>query len=143
MSQSDIAEAIQGAIAADVDRWVRSIAPWVDSFAKAGEEAMETFLRVSHEFEVVGNIFDTLGGKLSVFGADGIALTQAFVDASGTLENALANVQGYIDNFYSESEKQELRVKQIQAGVGGGIIPEDKDAYKAKIADLTAKAWWW
>ena len=138
MSQDDIADAISGAIGSDLDRWVRSYAGWVDEFAEGSETALETYMRVAYEFEASTQIFADLGANLTVFGRQGVNVSQAFLEASGGLQSAIGNVEGYVENFYTENEKQKLRAEQIMRG--SGIIPEDSAAYMAKIRELTRLA---
>jgi len=138
MSQADISKAIEGAIGSDLDKWVRSYAGWVDELAQGAETALETYMRVAYEFEAVQQIFADLGSTLNVFKENGVMVSDAFIKASGGLSNALSNVEGYIENFYDEEEKQKLRAEQIMRG--SKVLPKDAEAYRKKIEELTADA---
>jgi uncharacterized protein len=138
MSQADIASSIESAIGSDLDKWIRTYATWVDDFAQGSETALETYMRVAHEFEASQQIFETLGGQLTTFGRLGVDVSQAFIEASGGLQGAISSVEGYIENFYTDTEKQQLRVEQIMRG--SGVLPTDAEGYRKKIEELTQLA---
>ncbi|RLA74313.1 MAG: hypothetical protein DRG30_05465 [Epsilonproteobacteria bacterium] len=71
---------------------------------------------------------------MTVIGEQAAWVSQAFVDASGGMDKALSNVQGFIDGFYTDAEKQALRVDKLSStGLFGS-----EELYKAQVKALTA-----
>ncbi len=133
-SQDEVAAMISGAISSDLDALTLAIVPWIADFQRAGEAYLETMGRVVYEIEVTDYMFNQLGSTMTVVGQDAAILSEAFILASGGLDKALANVSGYIDNFFSDAEKQALRVEQL-SGVG---LFENEEDYKNYVEGLTA-----
>ncbi|MCK5744070.1 MAG: hypothetical protein KAH30_04975, partial [Caldisericia bacterium] len=131
-STDEIAQMINGAIGTDLEQMSMLIAPWLTDFQRAGEEFLETAGRVVYEMELVDQAFDTLGGSMSFIGESAVRVSQAFIEASGGMDNALSNINGYISNFYNDEEKQALRIKELKAT---GLFSSEK-AYKAEVDRL-------
>jgi len=137
-SQDEIAKMIGGAISKDFDTFIASVMPMIENFAMAGEGMLETLVRVAYEFEATANAINKIGGSLSILSANALEVTQAMVWASGSLDDLLTNVSGYISNFYSDAEQQAVRKKTLLASTG--TLPSDMGGFKALIASLTAQA---
>ncbi len=135
--QDEIAAMISGAISADLDAIANKIAPWLQQFQKAGEGSLETMGRLAYETEVVSYALGRLNVDMMATGYQVIRMSQAFIEASGGLDNALSNVNGYIDNFYSDAEKQALRAKELANSSG---LFENEEAYRAQVDYLSAGA---
>ncbi len=130
-SQEEISAMISGAMSADFDAFIAETMPFIEQYQKVGEDLLETLVRVAYEFESVQNALDKLGGSLSAFGENAIDVSEAMIDASGGLDNFLSNVSGYIENFYTDVEKQQLRYDTIMSTTG--ILPANMDEYKALV----------
>jgi hypothetical protein len=136
-SQEEIAAMISGAISSDLDKLTEQVIPWIGAFQKAGEQYLETMGRVLYEMEVVNSGFEKLGYGFASFGHMAALVSDAFIQASGGLDNALGSINGYIDNFYTDAEKQALRVKELSKSSG---IFGDDTAYKKAVDDATKQA---
>ena len=132
----EIQQILQGAISADLDALARQLVPWIEQFQKAGEQMLETMGRLVYEMEVFDYGLEQLGGGLQIVGVHAVAAAEIFYNVSGGMDAALSNIQGYIDNFYTDAEKQALRIKELQKT---GIFI-DEQAYKDEIARLTELA---
>jgi len=128
-TQEEISAMISGAIGADLDEIAKSIAPYIGSFQKAGERYTETMMRVTYEMENINHAFDRMGGSFRHLGRVAVVVSQSFIAASGGMDNALTNINGYIENFYTDTEKQALRVKELSTT---GLY-STADAYRAEV----------
>ncbi len=135
-SQDEIAAMINGAIGGDLDQITAELMGWVADYQVVNENLLETMGRLAYELEVVDYGFIQLGESISVTGEDAVAMSQAFVEASNGMDNALANINGYIDNFYTEAEKQNLRIKQLEAT---GLF-DSVENYTAEVSRMQSGA---
>ena len=137
-SQEEIADMLQSAVSTDLDDFAKRLVPWVEQFQQVNEDLFETMGRLVYETESVERAFNQLGGELQVTGKFAVDITQTFIKASGGLENALSNVNGFIDNFYTEYEKQKLREQQILGR--GGVLYGVREYYKQSVEKMRIAA---
>lgn len=135
-TQEEIAAMISGAIGEDLDKAALMVVPYIQQFQEAGEDYFETMGRIAYELEVVDYAFEQLGGNLGVLGEVGVEVSQAFILASDGMDNALSNMNGFISNFYSDAEKQDLRIKTLQST---GLFGTEQD-YRDEVDRLIGLA---
>lgn len=136
-SDEEVAALINGAMGEDYDQVMEDVLSWMKKYVELGEGFGETAARLVSETEQIQEGFRSLGETFGQLNEYTVGMTQAFIEASSGLDNALNNIQGYIDNFYTDAEKQELRLSKIMRY---GLMFDTKDEYKQKITELSELA---
>ena len=134
-STAEIEAMISGAISSDLDTLASQLFGWVEKYAKPDEGLMQAAGRIVYEMELVTKGFTDLGATMSATGRLAVEVSQEFIKASGGLDNALKNMSGFIDNFYSDVEKQSLLAKKLSAT---GLFGGSEAAYKAEVQRLVS-----
>jgi len=71
-------------------------------------------------------------------------LTATFIEASGGLEQALGNLSGYVQNFYTETERQQMTAEGISETLQGvglnysaeGILGGSRDQFRKLVESI-------
>ena len=106
-SQSEIADMITGAISSDLDTLAGSLgsaSEYIEMYKLAGEGQSETLFRLVNEFELVSLSFEHLGLTMPEVAMGGLALADSLAVAAGGIDQFLANMGSFTNNFYTDAE---------------------------------------
>ena len=131
-SAEEISDMIESGITQDLDKAALAIAPYLKNYEGLADSYIEILIKTVYEMELLDSALGDIGGGFNYLGEQAIAVSQAFIEASGGMDNALENIQGYIDNFYTDTEKQAIRADKID-----WWFP-DAEAYREQVEKLTA-----
>lgn len=100
-------------------------------YAKEGEKAIDTLTRLASSLTSVNTSFDMLGFTMLEASMKGADLASMIVDAFGSLDTFNSSTAYLFDNFYSDAERQEARVRALdkQFKELGVSVPASKDAF--------------
>jgi len=131
-SGEEIAKLVEGGFSAEADRLAQNYFPMVEQFVQAGEAYVEALVRTSINFEQIGYQIGQMGKEVTY------ESSQAIVGVFGTLEDAQAGIASYVDLFYSEQEKADMQVKDMQNTFKGlGItMPKTKDEFRKLVESI-------
>jgi len=131
---TEIAQMIEDRYAAEMDRIVQDMfGNELYDFQKAGEGLAETLSRVSTTFEQVSYSLDMIGQSASWQNTNYLA------DYSGGLTEFNSTFDAYIDAFYSDAEKWDMKQKELTDSFAalGVALPETKDDYRNLIESFS------
>lgn len=97
-------------------------------YAKEGEKAIDTLTRLATSFATVRDLAADMRVPFELAGLAGADAASKIADAFGGLEPMTQQLAGYIENFYSETEKREnlaRRSSGVLQGVGLDVNPSD------------------
>ena len=125
MSGEDIANEIENRYSAEIDRIVSDFfGDALYEFQNAGEGLAETLNRVSVTFEQTADLLGQVGQQINWQNANYL------VDASGGMEEFNSLWNSYIDNFYSDAEKWNIKQR---------TLTESFDALNIKMPETKAE----
>ena len=137
LSGEDAAKKLNGVISATLDTMSANVfGSILGQYQKLGEGMLETAVRVASEIAVVRDALKQSGLKL--LSKDIIGVSDAIVQAAGSLEEFQKQFEGYYDKFYSESEKTarlNTRLTDSLAMVGLKLA-DTRAGYRAQIDAL-------
>lgn len=154
-----INEAFTHAVSVQSDRLASSLfSDLIYQYAKVNESAFDTVSRLGVDKIIAENILEltnqtfgtttvtkTLfdrGGQVfswtETVTADAIAVSQAFVELAGSLENLQDAATSYYDAFFTESEKQARNAEYLTESLAQQnlVLPETREAYRALVESL-------
>lgn len=101
------------------------------AFQKTGESISETLDRMTNSLTLANESLDFFGGTLLPISLEGAAAAAALADLYGGLENFAASASFLFENFYTESQKQEIALGQLTEALGelGQEVPATHQAY--------------
>ena len=137
LNGTDAAKKLNGVISAMMDKMSANLfGNIVGQFQKLGEGMLETTIRIVSEIAVVKDALTQSGLKL--LSKDIVGVSDAIVQAAGSLEEFQKQFEGYYDKFYSESEKTarlNTRLTDSLAEVGLKLA-DTRAGYRAQIDAL-------
>ncbi len=92
-------------------------------FAKIGEGAFQTLMRVATGFLVVNDALTSIGKKTFEMGMEGVKATESLIKMSGGLDKFVEQTNYFAENFLTDAERiapiaQELHVRMDALGYG-------------------------
>ncbi len=137
LNGTDAAKKLNGVISAMMDKMSANLfGNIVGQFQKLGEGMLETTIRIVSEIAVVKDALTQSGLKL--LSKDIVGVSDAIVQAAGSLEEFQKQFEGYYDKFYSDSEKTarlNTRLTDSLAEVGLKLA-DTRAGYRAQIDAL-------
>jgi tape measure domain-containing protein len=122
LTGEDAAKKLNNVIGATMDTMSATIfGKIVGQYQQLGEGMFETAVRIVAEVEIVKDAFAQSGKKLT---GDVIGIADAFIQASGGLEEFQKRFEFFIDKFTTDAEKQTRATKTIK----GSLKEEFTDA---------------
>lgn len=83
----------------------RHMIPELESFKDEGENLADTAVRMADVFILTDGILRMVGGTFNSVGMASLKMRDSLVDLLGGLQQANTAMQGYYNNFYSETER--------------------------------------
>ena len=144
-TQQEVAEIIAGAVSSDMDKWAETMAAvtqYTDRFKDVGEGTSETMMRLTYQFESVEQAFNNLNIPMLDATNGGIALADALIEASGGMAEFKANLNTFIEGFYSEAEQIGMKAENAAAEFQrlGLAMPSSAMAYRRMVENAMAAA---
>ncbi len=144
-TEQEISDMITGVIGKDMDAlagMLTSITPYIEGYAKAGEDQGETLMRLVADYEMVDRMFSDLGVEMMDLTDGGVALSQALIDAAGGADKLNASMRTYLNTMYTEAERTEILHANLTSEfqMQNMILPTTIDQYKNLVAVQTAEA---
>ena len=107
----------------------------IGQYQKLGEGMLETAVRIVSEVAVVKDALSVSGLSLS---SNAIAISDALIQAAGSIEEFQKQFESYYDKFYSETEKQLRLQGQMYAQLleVDLVLPQTREGYRKLIEAL-------
>ena len=140
----EMQETLTAVFGAAGDNIAKAVMPGLERFQKVGEGYLETLIRTATELENVNSWFDMLGKSMLQLSIGGVKASQSLIDLFGGVSNFETAVSDYYDNFYSEQEKVDTKVKQLTSAFAslGLELPKSIQGYRdiVNAQDMTTQS---
>jgi len=135
LSGDALAQAINSVISKAADTMASSVMSGLLEFAKVGEGAFETLVRISSEMIVTNETMTQLGHSLFTLDVAGIKASQSLIDLYGGIDKLQEVSSSYYDNFYTEGEKSAKAVTAMTEALArlGIEMPTDRADFRAEV----------
>ncbi len=142
--QDEIANMISGAIGADLDNMagmLSAVTPYLEEYNLAGEQQGTTLIRLVSDWETLDQVMGNLGISIGTITEGGVAFSQALIEASGSMQILMANLNGFIDNYFSTAEKEAFLRANLtkEMEILNMVMPQTREQYKAQVLALMAE----
>lgn len=144
MSAAEIEEQLQAIFGKLGDQMASAAIPGLDKFAKVGEGAYETLIRLAIEYKRVDAVMSQLG---MTFGAVGVASIEArsrLVEMTGGLEEFTQLSQYFAQNFLTDAQRLAPSIRTVSTEMArlglSGITTRDQFADVVRGLDLTSES---
>lgn len=140
LSEDQIATAIAEQMGGIADAMAATI-PELAEFARQGETAGDTLLRLANDLELVNSRFRALGFALNDASLAGAAAASSFVELFGSLENFEQSTSFFFTEFYSAAEQLDAGATDLVrtlTELGVSAIPATRAEFRALVSDLMA-----
>lgn len=119
--------------------------PSLEAFKKEGENLADTAVRMRDTFILTDAILNMVKSSFGAVGLASMEMRNNLVELLGGLQSANSLMQGYYQNFYSDSERVANSWRQLSVSMrmlGIDIVPKTNDAFRALVdaQDLSTKA---
>lgn len=141
LTGKQVEEKLTAVFGAAADRMADAAFPGLQRFAKVGEGAFETLVRVASTVEAVTNALGQLGNATAALGIDAKMGLAAQFDSIGAMTSA---TDAYFRAYYSQTEQAAARTAQLGRVFGsmGLTMPSTLAGFRALVEaqDLTTAA---
>jgi TP901 family phage tail tape measure protein len=140
LSEGEIATAIAEQIGGVADAMAETI-PELAEFARQGETAGDTLLRLANDLDVVNTRFQALGFALNDASLAGAAAASSFVELFGSLEAFEQSTSFFFTEFYSAAEQLDAGATDLVrtlTELGVSAIPATRAEFRGLVSDLLA-----
>lgn len=129
--QSDALNAVFSAFADDL---ASAVVVFADEFAKTGEGALETVLRLANNFTVASSALDRIGQTL-VNDRVGVAIATTLIEAAGGFSEFVDLTEGYISSFRNEQEQFEILTSDMTRAFNdlGITVPSTREEFRRLV----------
>ncbi len=118
MSQEEISETINGLLGDIIDdaaAQLGQLVPLLEEFQMAGEGLGSTAIRLSNEFEVVGQSMMRFGIDIGDVGKGGVRASQGLIKAAGGLDKLQSSLDYFFSNFLSDEQQLAANTQILQS----------------------------
>ena len=142
LSGEDAAKKMNGVINTMLDNMAGSVfGDVLGQYQKLGEGMLETAVRIVSQIAVVKDALESSSIKLV---DNAIAISDALVNAAGSLKDFQSQFATYFDKFYSDAEKQAKLQTQLSNKLGdvGVSLAASREGYRKQVEaiDITTAA---
>jgi len=132
MSADEVAQEIQDRFSAQLDAITEKYFGAVKEFQKAGEGLGETLFRVVRNFDQIGHSLGLIDKAVDWRTANIIA------DVAGGLDKFNASFNSYTENFYSDAEQYEMKLKTMTSYFAsiGQTMPSNNAGFRALVESI-------
>ena len=126
-------ETIFSKIGDDMAKWTVT---GLEPFAKVGEGAFETLIRVSTNLTTVNDVFANLKLKTFELSLAGAKSSEAIVALAGSLDNFKQVTSSYYENFYTEAERSKTTLgslSEIFKTMGYDQLPTTRNEFRKLV----------
>lgn len=141
----EIQEALEAAFSKVGDDLASFAVSGLSEFQKVGEGTYETLVRIANNYATVDAVLDSFGKSFGAVGLASVAARESLIDLSGGLEEFTSQGSFFLENFFSDAEKEATLRTAVYARldkISGGSTVQTVEQFKALVLaqDLTTQA---
>lgn len=120
------------------DDMAKALFPAVTEFAKVGEGAMETLVRLARDYQIVDLVLKSIGQTFTLVGLASIEARERLIELSGGIDDFISQAQAFAQTYLTEAERAAPVLNSVLAELARlgitGIYT--KDAFKELVLSL-------
>jgi hypothetical protein len=141
----EIQEALEAAFSKVGDDLASFAVSGLSEFQKVGEGSYETLVRIANNYATVDAVLDSFGKSFGTVGLASVAARESLIDLSGGLEEFTSQGSFFLENFFSDAEKEATLRTAVYARldkISGGSTVQTVEQFKSLVLaqDLTTQA---
>ncbi len=113
LTPAQVAEQLTGVFSKMGDKLAAAAGPVLTDFAKVGEGAMQTLVRVAADYQAVDQVMSALGKSFDTVGVASIGAREHLIDLAGGLDEFTTQSSFFVKNFLTSAEQIALAKKQL------------------------------